>query len=59
MEKRKISRIINATEHPMNLETPVSYTHLDVYKRQGKDGWLEIRFPQLDLQQRVKYADCT
>ena len=30
--------------------TPVSYTHL---------GWLEIRFPQLDLLLRVKYADCT
>jgi len=29
------------------------------FLKQGKDGWLEIRFPQLDLQLRVKYADCT
>lgn len=29
------------------------------FLKQGKDGWLEIRFSQLDLQLRVKYADCT
>ncbi len=29
------------------------------FLKQGKDGWLDIRFPQLDLQLRVKYADCT
>lgn len=29
------------------------------FLKRGKDGWLEIRFPQLDLQLRVKYADCT
>ena len=29
------------------------------FLKQGKDGWLDIRFPQLDLTLRVKYADCT
>lgn len=29
------------------------------FLKQGKDGWLDIRFPQLDLQLHVKYADCT
>ena len=29
------------------------------FLKQGKGGWLDINFPQLELQLRVKYADCT
>ncbi len=29
------------------------------FLKQGKDGWLDISFPQLDLTLRVKYTDST
>ena len=29
------------------------------FLKQGKDGWLDISFPQLDLTLHVKYADST
>lgn len=29
------------------------------FLKRGKDGWLEMTFPQLEVTLRVKYADCT
>ena len=29
------------------------------FLKKGRNGWLDISFPQLDLTLRVKYADCT
>ena len=29
------------------------------FLKKGRDGWLDISFPQLELTLRVKYADCT
>lgn len=28
------------------------------FLKDGKDGWLDINFPQLDLTMHVKYSDC-
>ena len=41
----------------INSSTPVSYTHLDVYKRQDKE-WVEYNFiAQIDITFLIFYLD--
>ena len=35
------------------------YTGFISFLKQGADGWLDIRFPELDLTLHVFYVDCT